>query len=696
VEEGAELDWRDMLDWGDAPQPDAEPVIAQPEAPLATPDEAPQSVTGQASDADDAIFAALAGDGEPSEGSDAGDDRCEVQPSGLKELEGGLIAKADPVHWWKRRPAWRGFTGACLVAVLGVGVLIGITQARSQSRPSLAGFSAGQVINASISAVRQVGSFEFDANGLSTNKNVALAVNLERDGALISEAVGNLRISLAVRRGAVFVRAGRTFWSEFLGVDAGRARVLDRWIGVPASSPEVGTISRVLSFDAAIASLLDLRRPVLAPSLGSLLGAPIFLRGTLPNTAFNAGAGGGETALLEVSSVAPFYPIQLTVRTLTGTATYHFKEWGWTWKLPSMSSVVSLSTVESQLRVSAPTAPLLPTAPTPTGTAPRGSVPTVTASPSIRGVSVDVPEATSVASHLWQGLVAARHYRDPGALARVESGTALLVDRAICLAGCPPPPLLTMTGLTIVVPHQTSWPADFLATAEYSWDCPEHPCDDTFVAVQPRRGAPWKINLIVTYSGPAPVPPSDQTFTGYVTAPALAHHPVAYLQQYAEYLDSVVMRDESPPSTWLQPGPFTTGFGNLYEAPLVQQEGGYTDRVQYGPGTSPTFTFFASGQPIVCGSVYYVDTETALRGRVLVQPPDRANFGPTLAPGVYHQVVSRGLHMNCYIYQPSVPDHVFVMGDWRGRVSASGTAAGSPRLAGAFRTIPTTSSSAPQ
>jgi hypothetical protein len=682
VNQDADVSWRDLLDWGDETPPDSDTAIDSPETGAPADGVVEQANNAGQTPNDDAESATPDGI------------RQARAASGLRQMADGLIAKAARGHWWERRPARRGVVGACLAVVLGVGVVIGITQTRSASRPNLGGDTADQVLRAAVGAVRHVGSFKLVASGLAASSNLSLSANLEQNGALISEVVGDLQIAVAVHGDTVFVRAGRGFWSEFLGVDASKASVLDRWIDVPASSPDVGTISKMLSFDSAVGNLLELRRPVLVSNVGSSLGAPILLRGTLPNTTFNAGAGGGATALLEVSSLAPFFPIQLVVQTLRGTATYHFNDWGRTWALPSASSAVSLATVEEQLRVSDPTSPLLPQAPIPTGRVPRNSVPRVTAHPNHAGVSVDVPEATSVARRLWRGLATARHYRDPYALGRVESGPALLVDRAICLAGCPPPPLLAMTGLTIVVPHQTKWPADFLATAEYGLNCPDHACDDTFVAVQPSRGAPWKINLIVSYSGAAPAPEVNQSASGYVTQPPLAHSPTAYLQQYADYLDSVVGTAEPPSSTWLQPGPFTTGFGSLYQSPLVDRASGYTDRVQYFPGTSPTFTFFASGQPIMCGSVDYYDTETALPGRVLVQPPDRGNFGPTLAPGIYRQVVTQGIHMNCYTYLLSAPDHVWVLGDWRGRISASGTGTGSPRVTSA--TIATTSSVAPQ
>jgi hypothetical protein len=299
----------------------------------------------------------------------------------------------------------------------------------------------------------------------------------------------------------------------------------------------------------------------------------------------------------------------------------------------------------------------------------------VVAKPSIAGVSVDRVEADSVALHLWSYLVTARHYRDPEALALVESGPALGIDREICMAGCPPPPLYSEIGLSTILPQQTSWPADFLATVSYAGDCPKTPCDDSFVAVQQHKDAAWTIVLFVSYSGTPMQPAEGQTFEDWSVQRALGFSPTLYLYQYAAYLQAIKDTDKPPTSTWLLPGPFTTGYvAGDYVSPATHAADGYSDTIKYAPGNTPIYSYQVGvNDALVCATVNWTDTSTALPGMVLVQPLDRSSWGATLAPGQYSQIVDRGTHMNCYLIWLGQPKQGEVMGNWDGSTQATGS-----------------------
>jgi hypothetical protein len=289
-------------------------------------------------------------------------------------------------------------------------------------------------------------------------------------------------------------------------------------------------------------------------------------------------------------------------------------------------------------------------------------------------VSVDPAEANSVARRLWTDVILARHDRDPGALAIVESGAPLAVDAPQCMAGCPPPYLYNLTAVVVSVPRQSSWPAQFLATASYTENCNTgySPCDNTFVAVQPTKGAPWTISLFVSYSGP-PLAPFLEA--GGYDAPPRGGRPISTLTlAYAKYLQAIKTTGAPPASTILQSGAFTTGLvKQLYLSPSMAAAGGYSDSITYKPGAAPAYRFETSLGPLACGTVDWTDTDTALPGKVLVQPLDRASWGPTLAPGTYTRIVDRGVHMNCYVPGISDSSIAYVIGGWDGSTSQVGS-----------------------
>src|SRR6202034_1238521 len=129
--------------------------------------------------------------------------------------------------------------------------------------------------------------------------------------------------------------------------------------------------------------------------------------------------------------------------------------------------------------------------------------PVITETSTQEGAVVTPTEADTVGTQLWNAWVQARATRDIPALQALDAQPELSTDYAdVCQYGCRGPEL-TLSTMSVTVPCQPSWPAEFLATATFTVNCSaaDSPCDNTFVAVQAAPHAPWKIVAMADWSG---------------------------------------------------------------------------------------------------------------------------------------------------------------------------------------------------
>jgi hypothetical protein len=578
---------------------------------------------------------------------------------------------------------------AIVSAVLVVaGGLTAIELASSTSAPSLAGESASQVVQAAATAGRQAGSFEVTVTGGALGGlggTSGGSVYVGPHDALVTSTSDGVDGPMVLVGGKMYVKESSSIFNS-MGVDGAMSSLAGRWIEFPSVGQPGASFSQFVSAAAFISNLVELRGNL--TTVGSAPGT-VAVRGSLPDTAFNEGAGAGEEATLVVSATAPFVPLRVTVVGATG-GSYVFSHWGERVKLPSLADAVPWSKVEALVEKALKSEPPPSTStppvtvqpgPVPTGTVPAGSVTTVVAGPSVAGVSVDGSEAQSVARRLWSEVDVALHYRDPNALAVVEADPALAVDRVVCEAGCPARPIFNLSAMSVIFWHQTTWPAYFLGTASYNfsgsaevWSCPKTPCDDTFVAEQTSERAPWKIVLYTSYSGTPIEPSSLQNELGYAGATNVAD-PAAYLEQYAAYLQSLKESGEPPAETWLQPGPYTTDLESTnYTPPSTYQAEGESVTFRYdfpGLNASNLYIFNVSSGFLLCGQVDWTETIRALPGYTLTQPPDLSVYGPPVPGGTYTRIVIDGIHMDCLLFSPAYPDRAYVIGDDHGETTAA-------------------------
>jgi hypothetical protein len=295
------------------------------------------------------------------------------------------------------------------------------------------------------------------------------------------------------------------------------------------------------------------------------------------------------------------------------------------------------------------------------------------------GVSVDLAEATTVTRLLWQYRQVALNVGDVKALALVEDGPLLAIDRGLCATSCATEQKIgDVVAYSPIVALQTDWPATFLASVVYSGFCGQL-CVDTFVAVQQRRGAPWLLSLYVGYSGQVPIETSESGAASWAQPPAPpTGAPLNSVEaSYARYLQTLQSTGRPPRSD-----PFAKTF--FSDSQTLKNLGIPADGKD-AEGVSRTTTFRAGpkfhdefgvdfGLTAVCGTYTWTTTVVPPAGKVLSQPADRSAFGALLTPGAYVSVAMRGVGMVCFDISPSAGAPVYPVGALDGVVSATGAA----------------------
>jgi hypothetical protein len=299
--------------------------------------------------------------------------------------------------------------------------------------------------------------------------------------------------------------------------------------------------------------------------------------------------------------------------------------------------------------------------------------------------TVDPLEAKSVARSLWAGISAALSAGDTGALRVFEAGPLLESDiGAICQVGCPPQQFSTPLQVSVNVPHQSGYPATFLATVTYQTGChaATSPCVNQFIAVQPAKGAPWKAMLRIQYGGPTNSQQAHLLPDGYAVAPAdpATARISDLLADFSNYEDTLKRTGVPPTDSLLADGPFTSDRApRLYDPPDAQAARGVhvTGTYTVDPA-DPTYVFAtAAGGMTMCGDIRYAAELTSATGDPLDASVAVDEWKMRLTPGRYSSISLVGLDMLCFERLPT-DAHYTVVANWGGNTAVAGQSAPPP------------------
>jgi hypothetical protein len=223
------------------------------------------------------------------------------------------------------------------------------------------------------------------------------------------------------------------------------------------------------------------------------------------------------------------------------------------------------------------------------------------AKPVATGPSITPAQATGIAKE-W-GAIADRNGAswDAKGLARTESPPLLNADRptyaANKAAGRPvSSPPYVFTDATVYVPHQTSFPAQFLAVITFSNG--GAPSVSYVVFVKPSKSAPWRTPYQASFSSGVTQPAIALDKKGYASVvkaaearKTLTTDPATLGAEYASYLTRSVKAGAAVPSPL-----FTPDFGaGLIRDANTQNTAPFTFSVAVKPTRDPVYSYRTQG-----------------------------------------------------------------------------------------------------
>jgi hypothetical protein len=269
--------------------------------------------------------------------------------------------------------------------------------------------------------------------------------------------------------------------------------------------------------------------------------------------------------------------------------------------------------------------------------------------------------ARHIARHWFQQRDAARYSNDNAALAKVETGTALQVDRAFTRrinCGCEPlrhQHDLQSVSVVVPNPYSSTFLAHFAGTASNGVHA-------GYTVVLTFTSGVWKSPLLAldghrtTITARAHAAPSATMGANPAVVAA-----AAYLMHWLHF-------GSAPRSglTWIGNAHYAGhSWARLGQGRVDSHTG--VRRTHYSAvSDAPAYTFPIMGGTLTCGVIASADTASVPLG-LLLQSPDRHQWGPTIAPGVYPTLRETTTLQTCVISRPhNVRDLLSAYGEQTG------------------------------
>jgi hypothetical protein len=226
----------------------------------------------------------------------------------------------------------------------------------------------------------------------------------------------------------------------------------------------------------------------------------------------------------------------------------------------------------------------------------------------------------------------------PKLLSTVETGPALAVDTRFYAANKKagiPFPVSQVSGRTVFVPRQTSFPAFFVAS-ETLTDSKGNDVVSVYLIQQATKGAPWKIALYA--NGTSGTPPPDITLdaSGYALVAAQKKGPAEVSPTRAlclHFYSPGANGDVFTPGDDAGIGDFVQQAVTPGQAAAAAKHHKFASRCV--PQTSPVASLQSSDGRFVILSATFVTTETGTKASPAVVAPPAAGQTALIPPGRY-------------------------------------------------------------
>ena len=224
------------------------------------------------------------------------------------------------------RPAWRRPLPILALVVVLVVVAVAVPFAVGKLRNS-SGFSslpAASILSKSIVAANSVSSFEVVIESQDGSQSAKEILHVGRSGGTMFVRRDGISYQVAFLGSALYLR-GSAGVLEGYGVSTKEAsRYAGRWVSAPAAVAPTSAIVRALVATVGETRLLALH------NVTKMAARPEYveLRGQLPASPIVAGSATGTDATLNVSTTAPYLPVQLYFSDSEVLTTLTYSHWG--------------------------------------------------------------------------------------------------------------------------------------------------------------------------------------------------------------------------------------------------------------------------------------------------------------------------------------------------------------------------------
>lgn len=223
-----------------------------------------------------------------------------------------------------RKPPWqRPLPVAIVVVIVAVAVTLPLTLG-SSSAPSFSASPAGTILSKVIANAGTATSFDASFETQNGSQSVIETLDVGRTGGSIDVRTGNPTYQLELVGSTLYLRGSAAVLVGY-GVSAAQAaRYSQVWVSMPATaSPATAVVKSLVTLQGEIGllALANVTKMATRPEF-------VELRGELPKSPLLAASAAGTEATLNVSTTAPYWPVQLYFSESGVLVTLTYSHWG--------------------------------------------------------------------------------------------------------------------------------------------------------------------------------------------------------------------------------------------------------------------------------------------------------------------------------------------------------------------------------
>lgn len=261
------------------------------------------------------------------------------------------------------------------------------------------------------------------------------------------------------------------------------------------------------------------------------------------------------------------------------------------------------------------------------------------------GGGLSLAQARQAFDTTWRGFDKGYQRVDLAQVERYVSPEMLLAVVGQIGCGCGPSPEESSTSV-LSVPPENTYPFWFLA--QISVKVPPHhglsPLVYLAVFTKAAVSSPWLLSYLVAYSGTSRYLPDSELASP--SNPTFDYRVVG--EQLAQYFASYVNTGGPPASGgWPLDGSVKQEVQHYFSVKKFIEAGGATQNSMIISPTDHSPLFAYPGGDIVCGAFHSAVQITTRPTHPTVQPRNRSNWGPLLAPGAYASLEKQQLIDYC-------------------------------------------------